>query len=63
MNNIINLADHRPKGNGAREALIGILTREFNDSTLTEITKATDKLLAELFLVGFIVAPIEGSDE
>ena len=55
---IVNLADYRNKGNGAREALLKALgSAPFFEEM------AADHILASLWMAGFKVVPLEPGDE
>lgn len=64
MGDVIELADYRaPAGNGAREALIEILMERGFDLAQKSDEEGCDIVLAELWMRGFKVIPLEPSDD
>lgn len=62
MAEIVNLADRRPPpnpGNGAREALIEL----FTETNVNDPATFADDLLAEVWLRGFKIVPLDGTEK
>ena len=56
--NIVSLDAFRPKGNGAREALIGVLVSHDGGSG-ADLGEIADTILAGLREQGFRITPVE----
>ncbi len=51
-----------PRGNGAREAVRNLLA-EHNLVAVKDYERATDALLGELWMRGFKVVPLDGTED
>lgn len=63
MAEIISLADYRPVGNGAKEALMEVVTKAPDQiMDKEEPSAAADWILAMLWYHGFKVVPLDGEE-
>lgn len=63
--NVVSLESRRPKGNGAREALIEYYTEHYDETETPDpqqIAEWVDQLLATMWHKGFKIVPLGPED-